>query len=150
MEDQRSMWEATRFYGYELSEEKKSHKFSEKELYLNWIYFLLNDYGRGWLRPFWLLGVFTFGFGLIYYIFGGYELQGSDELIGWEESIPRFSEFSQSLIFSAQTLKLSWLFGRQIFYPTEVWSWAASGIQSLINLILYAMAVLSIRRRFKL
>ncbi len=150
MEEQRNMWEATIFYGKELFEEWRESKFIWKIFSLNTFYLCSNNYGRWWLLPILWIILLTVGFAGLYYYYDLFILNNTEKLIGWEKGIHDYSKFKQSIIFSAQNLKLSWLFGRQIMYPTNGWSWLLNGFQSVINIILFAMTIISIRKRFKI
>jgi hypothetical protein len=159
MEKQGHHWQAVLFHGRELEEERmrfwaqfKRNRSLEVilELLLNGLFLVLNDYGRKWWRPLGWLIASTVVFGLGFLALDSFDVTTSRDLEGWEMEMPNGSRWFQAFMFSLQNLRLSWLFGRQVFVPTSGWAWFLAGFQSVTSIVLIAMLVLSIRRRFKL
>ena len=143
MEDQRHWWEATRFFAEEKRAENSGKNFIPKYFSLNFCYWLLNGYGLGYRRTLGWLGAFWFtgGFG-----YGYFDLIKPSSI--WKEQLACAHWFAKGLIFSFQSLVLPFKWAPLM--PTNLTGIIASSVQSFFGILLIGMALLSIRRRFKI
>ncbi|MBI4082291.1 MAG: pentapeptide repeat-containing protein [Candidatus Lambdaproteobacteria bacterium] len=148
-ERQGNMWQATVFYGHELSEQRKNEALPRKSP-LNYAFWILNDYGRKWYLPLVWLFIMWAALVPIYFYFGQFELIDINQLRGWQRALTEYGECGRSLFFSLQNTFFTWLFGRQVIFPDSIFTWLLGGAQSLLSAVLVAMTILSIRRRFRI
>ncbi|MBI3994014.1 MAG: pentapeptide repeat-containing protein [Candidatus Lambdaproteobacteria bacterium] len=149
MDSQKNTWEATRFFGEELKAQREGF------FNLNALYWIFNDYGRSWTRPFvWLIAIW-FALGLGFAKFGGFvpskeAAARHAESVGLADVVLDLPRCLQAFIYSFQNIKLSWLFGANIFEPAGIVSWLLSLAQSIFSVVMIALIILTIRRRFKI
>ena len=69
---------------------------------------------------------------------------------GWQHILLRDDAWPRAFVFSAQNLKLSWLFCKEVLVARSWPFWIAAGTQAIVSIALLAMVILSMRRRFKI
>lgn len=147
MEDYRDWREATRLFGYEMAAERRGmHWLAKWGFSLNFWYWALNDYGRDYRRGICWVIILLFLFSVVYFWMGN--IRATNE---WRYQLIDISEYGKALIFSLQNVVFPFIFRKAL--PVEINSlagWVISIIHSAVNILLIAMIVLSIRRRFKI
>lgn len=156
MEKQGHFWQATLYYGWELSEQRKpARKWARVvtlngALSLNGMFWLFSDYNRKWWLPLVWLAVSCLLFGFGYHVCGCFEFADEKHLRGWPLDLHNSAKTWQALFFSAQNLRIPWLFGRSVLIASTKWALLATFLQSVLDVSLLAMTIVAARRRFRI
>jgi hypothetical protein len=122
---------------------------------LSRLYELFSDYGGSTLRPvLWLLALWCISFVMVFAADGAQCVTGVD-YTGWREVLkePGYSGRAwKALVLSGQQIgsPLTLLGAKTLLVPTTWWLAGWSVVHSLLSVILIALFLLAVRRRFKM
>ncbi len=144
---------ANLFHSAELAMERRTDTRANKVL--GFLYEIFSDYGSSTLRPVgWLVGLWFLSFLVIYITNGAAQVNGVD-YSGWREVLLAsdcWGRFWRAVVLSLQQISspLTILGAKTLLVAKYTWLATWSVIHSLLSVVLIALFVLAVRRRFKM
>jgi hypothetical protein len=155
-EDHGDHWQATFYYGEELDLFVSRLKPLERLLSLTFWYSCLNDYGRDLFRPVIYLIAIWYLSTAFYAITDGLEIaagipsMGKEITTSWQVALAHESPLQRGAIYSARVIGLVWLVEKPSLIAKSTGVWAVAVTEGIFAILLEAMWILSIRRRFRI
>jgi hypothetical protein len=150
MEDKGTHWEAAIFFSYELEEQLWRMTPLQRLFSPSLWYSLINEFGRSLSRPLWIVFFSAVAFGGVYAALDGIEpVVERDKIPNWVQTVSDGGPLLKGMIFSFQKLTLAWLVDKSALVPKTPGLWFLSTLQSTLTLLLEAMFILGLRRRFR-
>lgn len=144
---------ANLFHSAELAMERKTDSRANKVL--GFLYETFSDYGSSTLRPLaWLVGLWYLSFLVIFLTDGATQVTGVD-YSGWRAVLQEadcWGRFWRAMVLSLQQISspLTILGAKTLLVAKYTWLASWSVIHSLLSVVLIALFVLAVRRRFKM
>jgi len=144
---------ANLIHSAELAVERKDDPWTNKVL--SWFYEMMSDFGSSALRSIlWLVLLYLLSAWAILWSDGAVSAAPTSELIGWQQALvdPLWGEEARSLYLAFQPLvNPIGIFGpKSLLIPRYPLLALGLSLQGLLSLILLALLIFAIRRRFKI